>query len=443
MEKVVIIGNGISGVTAARHIRKLSEKRIVVISSETKHFFSRTALMYIYMGHMKFEHTKPYEDWFWEKNNIDLVQAFVKEVDTGQKALLLADGDEIHYDQLILAVGSKSNKFGWPGQDLDGVQGLYSYPDLELMEKYTMDIDRAVIIGGGLIGIEMAEMLLTRNIPVSMLIREKEFWDNVLPQEEASLVSRHVLEHHIDLRKETELKEILSDRDGRVMGVVTKDDERIDCQFVGLTVGVSPNIQFLEESAIETDRGVLVNECLETNIPDVYAIGDCAQFKTPLPNRRPIEQVWYTGRMQGEVVARTICEQKTAYKPGIWFNSAKFLDIEYQTYGHVWNQLRDDEVQFYWEHPKGKLCVKMVYHETTRKFLGINSFGIRWRHESFDQWLKDKRSIDYVLEHLSTANFDPEFFRHHEPAIIQAYNQQNPDHQVVPKKRGIFQRLFA
>ena len=72
MKHVVIIGNGISGVTAARHIRKRSDHRITIISSETPHFFSRTALMYVYMGHLKFEHTKPYEDWFWKKNKLDL-----------------------------------------------------------------------------------------------------------------------------------------------------------------------------------------------------------------------------------------------------------------------------------------------------------------------------------------------------------------------------------
>ena len=75
MKHIVIIGNGISGITAARHIRKLSDYRITVISSETEHFYSRTALMYIYMGHMKYEHTKPYEDWFWEKNRIELNKA--------------------------------------------------------------------------------------------------------------------------------------------------------------------------------------------------------------------------------------------------------------------------------------------------------------------------------------------------------------------------------
>jgi len=71
MEHVAIIGNGISGITAARHIRKMSDKKITVISSETKYFFARTALMYIYMGHLKFDHTKPYEDWFWKKNKIN------------------------------------------------------------------------------------------------------------------------------------------------------------------------------------------------------------------------------------------------------------------------------------------------------------------------------------------------------------------------------------
>ena len=72
MSNIVIIGNGIAGITTARWVRKLSDHKITVISSETDHFFSRTALMYIYMGHMRYEDTKPYEDWFWTKNRIDL-----------------------------------------------------------------------------------------------------------------------------------------------------------------------------------------------------------------------------------------------------------------------------------------------------------------------------------------------------------------------------------
>lgn len=177
MEHVVIIGNGIAGVTAARHIRKLSDKKITIISAESEYFFSRTALMYVYMGHMKFEHTQPYENHFWKKNNIELVHGYVAKVDTEQKLLYLADKSSLNYDKLVIATGSKPNKFGWPGQDLDGVQGLYSKQDLELLEENAPNnkvCKRAVIVGGGLIGIELAEMLRTRDIPVTFLVREKK-----------------------------------------------------------------------------------------------------------------------------------------------------------------------------------------------------------------------------------------------------------------------------
>ncbi|MEL6538687.1 MAG: FAD-dependent oxidoreductase [Bacteroidota bacterium] len=331
-KNIVIIGNGISGITAARHLRKLSDHKITVISAETDHFYSRTALMYIFMGHMKYENTKPYEDFFWEKNRISLVRDFVEKVDPEKKTLHLKKDGTLNYDVLILAVGSKSNKFGWPGQDLDGVQGLYNYQDLENMERLAPRVKKAVIVGGGLIGIEMGEMWMSRGVDVSFMIREKEFWSNVLPNEEASMVSRHVVEHHATLLKETELDTIIDDGQGRVKGVKTKAGDVIDCDFVGLTVGVSPNTDFLKDSGIEMQRGIMVDPYFRTNQPDVYAIGDCAQYHEPVPGRRPIEQVWYTGRMHGETVAQTICGNESRYKPGLWFNSAKFMDIEYQVY---------------------------------------------------------------------------------------------------------------
>jgi NAD(P)H-nitrite reductase large subunit len=423
MKHIVIIGNGISGITAARNIRKRSNDNITVISSETEHFFSRTALMYIYMGHMKFEHTKPYEDWFWKKNKIELVKDYVEKVDPESKQLVLRSKGNLNYDILIIASGSKSNKFGWPGQDLKGVQGLYSFQDLELMEQNSKAIKHAVIVGGGLIGIEMAEMLLTRKIGVTILVRENEFWSNVLPIQEANLISRHVRSHHVDLRLNTELKEIQSDGNGKVKSIVTNKGETIECQFVGLTVGVSPNIDFLKNSGIETKRGVLVNEFLETNVPDVYSLGDCVERKYDLPGRRNIEQVWYTGRMMGEVVAQTICGEKTKYEPGPWFNSAKFFDIEYQTYGNVWNELKSNEMEFYWEHASRTKCVHVVWDKLTNQFLGINTFGMRMRHECFDIWLREKRSIDFVIEHLAEANFDPEFFSRHEDEIVGEYKK--------------------
>lgn len=429
MEHIAIIGNGIAGVTAARHIRKLSDKKITIISGETDHFFSRTALMYIYMGHMKYEHTKPYEDWFWEKNRIELKKAWVSKVTPEENKLTFATGETMHYDQLIIATGSKPNKFGWPGQDLKGVQGLYSKQDLDLLEENAPNnkiCKRAVIVGGGLIGIELAEMLSTRKIPVTFLVREKDFWGNVLPKSDATLINNHIREHHIDLRLGVNLKEILPDANGRARAVILSEtEEEIPCDLVGLTAGVSPNIDFLNESGIELGRGVKVNRFLETNYENVYAIGDCAEQKEPKGERRSIEAVWYTGRMMGEVVAQTICGNKTAYKPGHWFNSAKFFDIEYQTYGWVFPKPREGENHFHWQHPDGKKCITINFNSQSRKFLGINTFGIRMRHEVFDRWLSEERTLDEVIENLEQAHFDPEFYKRYEKDIKQKYKTEH------------------
>jgi NAD(P)H-nitrite reductase large subunit len=435
--RVAIIGNGISGITAARHIRKLSNHDITVISSESDFFFSRTALMYIYMGHMKFEHTKPYEDWFWKKNNINLLKKYVKKVDAKDKHLIFSDGGMLDYDILIIASGSKPTKYGWKGQDLSGVQGLYSLQDLESMERSSQNLHHAVIVGGGLIGIEMAEMFHSREIPVTFLVREKYYWGSILPKEEAEIIKQEILEHHIDLRLETELSEILGDTNGKVKGVITSKGEEISCQFVGITAGVAPNIDFLKDSGIETNKGVLINEFFETNIPNVYAIGDCAEFVQAIEGKKKLEQVWYTGRMHGETLAQTICGKKTSYKPSVWFNSAKFFNIEYQTYGNVPAKEVAGYESILWQ--KDKKLIRLVFEKESKKFLGVNVLGIRYRHEVIEKWIKSAKSIHYVLEHLSEANFDPEFFKTYESELVEKYNEQNPQQKIILKhKKGIF-----
>nr|WP_315166454.1 FAD/NAD(P)-binding oxidoreductase [uncultured Flavobacterium sp.] len=431
MENIVIIGNGISGATLARHIRKKSNSKITIISSEAEFFFSRTALMYVFMGHLKFEHTQPYENDFWTKNNIELIHKSVNEVFPKERALLLSDNSTIRFDKLILATGSKPNKFDWPGQDLSGVTGLYHKQDLIQLEKWAPTAKRAVIVGGGLIGIELAEMLRSRNIPVTFLVREKSFWNGVLPFGESQMINRHILEHHIDLRLETNLVEILSDENGHARAIVTDKNETIECQIVGLTAGVSPNIDFLKNSGIEIGRGVKVNRFLETNIKDIFAIGDCAEQHEAIGLRRPVEAVWYTGRMMAEALAQTLTGNPTQYNPGHWFNSAKFLDIEYQTYGWVWATKKEYEEQFYWEHQSGKKAIRISFHKETRVFLGINTFGIRMRHEFFDKILTDNQTVDYVIHHLAEANFDPEFFTAHNKEIQEQFRTQFEGFQKI------------
>ncbi len=440
--KIVILGNGISGITAARHIRKRSDHEIIVVSDESDVFFSRTALMYVYMGHLRLRDLYPYESWFWVKNRIQCVRARIERIDFEAKTLIGTTGQRIEYDRLILALGSQSNKFGWPGQDLDGVHGLYHLQDLEAMERHSAfeagATRRAVVVGGGLIGVEMAEMFHSRRIPVTFLVRETDFWNIVLPPEEAAMVSRHLLDDHgIDLRLDTELREIVDNGQGKCGAVVTSRGETIDCGFVGLTIGVHPNIGFLKNTPLETARGILVDEYLETNLPGVYAVGDCAELRRPRPGRDAIEAVWYTGRRMGEAVARTLTGQRTPYDPGIWFNSAKFFDIEYQVYGDVPAVSPGDQATLYWEHPDDQKSIRLNYDASTGRILGFNLMGVRYRHEVCERWLRTGAHVEEVLQHLGLANFDPEFCPQHESELVDRYNQQTGKTLRLRQKRGL------
>ena len=132
------------------------------------------------------------------------------------------------------------------------------------------------------------------------------------------MINRHIREHNVDLRLNTQLKEIKANGEGQVSSVIIEETrEEILCDLVGLTTGVSPNIDFVKNSNILTRTGILVNRFLETNIPNVYAIGDCAEQKEPVGERKAIEAVWYTGRMMGETLAQSICKKKWLNIPDI------------------------------------------------------------------------------------------------------------------------------
>ena len=179
----------------------------------------------------------------------------------------------------------------------------------------------------------------------------------------------------------------------------------------------------------------MINTFFETSAKDVYAIGDCAQFSNPLPGRRPLEQVWYTGKIMGETLAMTLAGNKTAYNPGYWFNSAKFMDIEYQTYGTVLHELQEGQEEFVYQHSKEEILLHFVFEKESRKFIGINNFGLRLRHPVFNNWLLNEATIEDVLADLKTANFDPEFYTKYENEIVDQFNQKFGTSIIVNKAK--------
>jgi NADPH-dependent 2,4-dienoyl-CoA reductase/sulfur reductase-like enzyme len=406
----VILGNGVTGTTAALRLRELRpDWRITMVSGESTYPWSRPALMYVFLGHLRYRDTKPFEDSMWAKKRIELVRGWVTRVDTAQRRLEFAGRAPLSYDRLLLALGSKPNRFGWPGQELAGVQGLYGLQDLKLLEDNCRGVRRAVLVGGGLIGIELAEMLHARRIDVTLLVREASYWDNVLPREESALVNRVIRAAGLDLRLSTELARIEDDGRGRAGAVVTKGGERIECQLVGLTAGVSPNVELLAGSPVAVARGVLVDARLRTSVEGVWAAGDCAEHERG--GERLVQQVWYTGRAQGKVAAESMAGEDARYEPPPWFNSAKFLDLEWQTYGDVGRNLPGEQ-SAWWQDGRAARGLRIVWlPREGGRVVGFNFLGLRARQAVCERWIAERAPLARVLAELPRAGFDPEFTR--------------------------------
>ncbi len=373
------------------------------------------------MGHMRPADTRPYPDDFWAKNGIGLVQDEVKSISPESHEIILEKNGPIIYDKLILALGSIPALYNWPGQNLNRVSTLYSWQDLTYIQSLDDTIKQAVVVGGGLIGIEMAEMLHSRGVEVTMLVREESYSIDVLPAEESALINDEILSNGIRLRLAEELVEIRG-KDGGVSGVLTNKNELIDCDFVGLCTGVRPRVGLVQNTSIEVDRGIIVDDFLMTNHADIYAIGDCAQVRHPQPFRKSIEPVWYTGRMMGETVGRNLTGQTEEYNPGIWFNSAKYLNLEYQVYGQAPAQDTDEITSVISLDNDKRKSLRIYYSVHAKEVMGIASLGIRLRQRVAESWIKKGKGIEEVMKELKAIFFDPEFFRTERFVNFSRYN---------------------
>ena len=403
---LVVVGNGIAGVSAARHARKLdAEARITLVSDETPTPFSRTALMYVYQGVLTQAHTALYEERFWADNRIDRVWDRAEALDPAAKTLTLRDGAPLRYDRLLVATGSRPAFHGWPGQHLAGVQGLYHLADLAAMTAAmpggaAAAGRRGVVVGGGLIGVEMAEMLRTRGYAVTFLVREPRYLPRVFSPAESDLVAAEIRRHGVDLRLGAALGEILDDGTGRVGGVVTGAGDPVDADWVGIGAGVTPNVGWLEGSGVEVGRGVLVDATLATSASDVFAAGDCAELCAPPAGEPAVRPIWYTARLQGATAGFGLAGRPRAYAPGVFFNSAKFFDLEWQVYGAT----AGDGDDWAWTDGRRSLRVRHVGGVVR----GVSALGVRLRQSACTRWIDERWPLDRALADLRAARFDAE-----------------------------------
>lgn len=407
----VIIGNGVAGTTAAFALREREPKaEITMISGESDYFFSRTALMYAYMDRMSQRDLEPFERKVFPKQNLRLVRDWVTNLDDTSRTLQLQSGRSLRYDRLLLAVGSLGNQLPWPGlaKAREGCVHFVTLQDLNQCERFTASTREAVVVGGGLIGVELVECLLFHGKRVTFLVRSPWYWPAALGKEESEMVTAHMRKHGVDVRLDEEVAEVLADDNGRVRGVRAKSDAEFACQMLGIAIGVHPAVEWLR--SVKTppvfERGIVVSPSFKTSLENVWAAGDCVEFERS--GRRLVEQIWYSAKRQGELAARSMLGDKISYEPPVFYNSAMFFEIEYTTVGRV-NDAPESAVSFFCRIPGKEASVRIV--QDNGAVVGLNLLGSRWNHTFFERWIAERRTMDYVVEHLAEAQFDVEFGR--------------------------------
>ena len=427
--RYVILGNGVCGMEAALGLRgREADARITVVSDEHDHFFSRPALMYVFCGQLTLAGTEPYDRGLYDRMGFSRVRERALAVRPSEHVLELRDGMRVTYVRLLLAVGSRARPAPWPGADGPGLHYFVSLRDLEGLDDDARAGMRAVVIGGGLIGVEVAEVLKRRGLQVTLVVREDWYFPLALDRAEASLVAEHLGQHGVDVRLGVNVTSIARGASGRPSSVRLETSEDVPCDLVVSTIGVVPNTAFLQDSGIALSKGgaVEVDAALRTNVADVWAAGDCANVTWADGSRRP-EQLWYTARDQGRIAARAMLGDEVGYRRGTWYNSAKFFDLEYTTAGWVpvllnWDNTPLDpgpEVGYWFQRVPRRFESQRIVCKGER-VVGFNMLGGRWNHELLLEWIDERRSLDWVLPRLGQAQFDEELsarFRLHPGAV--------------------------
>ncbi len=410
----VIIGNGVAGTSAAFEIRsrhRSKKIRITLISDESDYFFSRTALMYAYMDRLSREDLEPFERKVYDRQAIERIRDRVVNLDANEQSLELASGKTLTYDRLLIATGAKPRSLPFSGiEDVrDGIVNFVSIQDLDECESLTWSTEKAVVVGGGLIGIELVESLRHHNVDVTFLVREPYFWPMALAAEEGGLVTEHIRSHGVDVRHDEQIIQIKADKQGRISSVSTDKDNEFPCQMLGVAVGVQANIAWLEDvkTPPDIDRGLLVNRAFQTSLPNVFAAGDCTEIIIS-EHSTLLETIWYSAKMHGEFAARAMMGDHVNYRPPIFYNSSKFFDVEFTTVGRVINPPEGSRALFR-KDPQKLITQRIVYND--QHVIGFNMLGSRWDHAVLQRWIAQRRDIDFVRSHLHEAQFDFEFGR--------------------------------
>jgi NAD(P)H-nitrite reductase large subunit len=333
MAKYVILGASAAGIGAVEAIREVDPVgTIAVISEETCPQYSRPMISDFVSGKADFKKMKCRTDEFWKENNVEaLTGKKATALNLTEKTVNLENGEKVAYEKLLLATGGKPFVPKMEGSDKDGV---FTFTTIKDAERLAAKIDAinakaAVVIGAGLIGISVTEALVKRGLKVTMVELQEKILSLLLDAKASDLVETIVRKAGVNIITVQSVQKIVgkSGNEGVVGGVILTKGDQVPCDLVIVAIGVVPRTELVVGTAVKTNRGIIVDNTMQTNVPDVYASGDVAEAYDFILNQNRLLPLWPLAMLEGQVAGYNMAGHKTMYTGGTNMSSLKYFGI--------------------------------------------------------------------------------------------------------------------
>ncbi len=340
-ETFVIVGAGLAGGGAAATLREEGfDGRVVLIGAEPQPPYERPPLSKEYLrGESSFEQALFQPLNFYGENDIETrFGVRVTRVDAPEKVIELDSGERVPYEALLVATGGRNRRPPIPGIDLEGIYGLRTVADSDRIRAEVSLGRKAVVVGMGFIGSEVAASLRQSGVEVTVVDRNKVPLRRVLGEEVGRVVEGIHRDHGTELIFEDEVAAFEGAE--RVKRITTQRGRRIDCDFVVVGLGVEPATELLAGTGVGIDNGILVDEYLRTAVEGIYAAGDVANHYHPVFERHLRVEHWQNALKQGPAAARNMLGENEPYGEIPWFWSDQYEhNLQYAGFHTEWDEL--------------------------------------------------------------------------------------------------------
>lgn len=339
---IVIIGNSAAGLACLEAFRKHDQtSRVTIIAREDRRPYSRVLLPYYLRGKVPYENLFIRGDNYYKSLNAECIHGNVIRLQVAQHSVLLEDDTQISYDKLLIGTGSSPVKPPIPGLSGDGIHHLWTLADVNCLAPYFNRGRRAVVLGSGFVSLQGAWAALSRGLDVTVIELMSRIMPRGLDDHGADILASRMERAGIDLRVNT-LTTRVERTDGGKYLLHFRDGEDLTADFIIVGTGVRPNIDFLEDTGISIDAGIIVNERMETNLPGVYAAGDVAQVPSFAGGPPVVHALWPTAVETGAVAGNCMALQTCAYKGSLNMNVTQMFDTTVASMGEFLESVNTD-----------------------------------------------------------------------------------------------------